>query len=460
MPTQLVKARCLAASSLFLAALPVLTTVAMAAPCEGPGAPANTQTRCLTAIAIPGNPLRAFDISFANPDRGEYYLADRSNAGVDVIDTVSLTFKRRLGGFVGVAIVPGSITPANPHGNTDNGVSGPDGVTNHGRWLYAGDGDSTVKVFDLEAPAAAALKQAVSSGGVARVDEMALTTDGTLLFAANNADDPPFGTFFQANGDGNQSNVKVLRRVNVSAAIIPPGNGLSIEAPSWDPTTRRFLVSIPVIANNPAGCNLAGPAPFCEGGLLILDPANLPAPTLVGGHLTSVIGAFDPSTNTGVLPLHACGPSGSTVGLNDNLLLGCSPQNVPDNTSTLVINARTKNFANIGNITGSDEVWFNAGDNRYYTGSNAQLDANGNTTAVLGVIDAVDNLLIETVPQSSDSHSVAADSARNLIFVPQVAPAALVGPGGDTTNVGAGICGTNNGCVGVFIHHPGDDDQF
>src|SRR5580658_2018248 len=200
MPTQLVKARCLAATSLFLAALPVLTTAATAAPCEGPGAPANTQTRCLTAIAIPGNPLRAFDISFANPDRGEYYLADRSNAGVDVIDTVSLTFKRRLGGFVGVAIVPGSITPANPHGNTDNGVSGPDGVTNHGRWLYAGDGDSTVKVFDLEAPAAAALKQAVSSGGVARVDEMALTTDGTLLFAANNADDPPFGTFFQANG--------------------------------------------------------------------------------------------------------------------------------------------------------------------------------------------------------------------------------------------------------------------
>ena len=38
--------------------------------------------------------------------------------------------------------------------------------------------------------------------------------------------------------------------------------------------------------------------------------------------------------------------------------------------TTLVINAKTKNHANVGNITGSDEVWFNKGDNRYYTGSN------------------------------------------------------------------------------------------
>src|ERR1043166_10018320 len=56
------------------------------------------------------------------------------------------------------------------------------------------------------------------------------------------------------------------------------------------------------------------------------------------------------------------------------------------------------------------------------------------------------------VPQSSGSHSVAADSKRNLIFVPQVAPVATVGSGGDTTTVGAGICGTNNGCVAVFQH--------
>ena len=29
--------------------------------------PLTAQTRCLTAVAIPGNPLRSFDISFINP---------------------------------------------------------------------------------------------------------------------------------------------------------------------------------------------------------------------------------------------------------------------------------------------------------------------------------------------------------------------------------------------------------
>jgi hypothetical protein len=71
---------------------------------------------------------------------------------------------------------------------------------------------------------------------------------------------------------------------------------------------------------------------------------------------------------------------------------------------------------------------------------------------VLGVIDAT-SILIETIPQSSGSHSVAADSKRNLIFVPQNAPVRIVGAGGDTTAVGEGICGSTNGCIGVFIHH-------
>src|SRR5256885_4624612 len=106
--------------------------------CTGPGAPSNTQTKCLTAVQIPGNPLRSYDISWVNPDRAEYYLADRSNAGIDIIDTRNDTFKRRLGGFVGVVLTAGSVTPANPKGTVNNNLSGPDGVVSHGRWVYGG----------------------------------------------------------------------------------------------------------------------------------------------------------------------------------------------------------------------------------------------------------------------------------------------------------------------------------
>jgi hypothetical protein len=169
-----------------------------------------------------------------------------------------------------------------------------------------------------------------------------------------------------------------------------------------------------------------------------------------------------------VVPLHACGPNGATVGPDDNLLLGCTPQNNPSDTITLVINARTKEQTPIIHITGSDEVWFNKGDQRYYVGASRDCTTPGTPCPnasqempVLGVIDANTNLLIEKIPQSSNSHSVAADSERNRIFVPQVAPVAVVGSGGDTTNVGAGICGTNQGCVAVYQHkvRDRDDDQ-
>src|SRR6202023_1767209 len=77
---------------------------ALAAPCTGPGAPTTTETECLTAVQIPGNPLRSFDISWVNPDRAEYYLGDRSNAGIDIVDTRKLKWKRTLGGFVGIVL--------------------------------------------------------------------------------------------------------------------------------------------------------------------------------------------------------------------------------------------------------------------------------------------------------------------------------------------------------------------
>ena len=415
------------------------------AACTGPGAPTNTETKCWTAVQIPGNPLRSYDISWVNPHRAEYYLADRSNAGIDIIDTQHNTFKRRLPGFVGVML--------NANGTVNNNLSGPDGVVTHGRWLYAGDGNSDLRVYDLNAPTVSAFKEKVSTGGTTRVDEMDVTTDGKLLLAANNAEDPPFATLFKANGDASTSAVSVITRVVISPAIVPPGAGLSIEQPAWEPKTARFYVSIPVIANNPTGCNygqLPG-AITCHGGLLVVDPTTLSAPL-------AVIGAFDPATNTGVVPLNACGPNGATVGPNANLLLGCTPQNNPSDTTTLVINAKTKNYVNIGGLTGSDEVWFNAGDNRYYTGSSRACGLPAgcpNGGAVLGVIGA-DNLLIEKIPQSSNSHSVAADSKRNFIYVPQVAPVSVVGAGGDGTTVGAGICGSTNGCVAVYVH---DVDQ-
>ena len=416
------------------------------AACTGPGAPTNTETKCLTAVQIPGNPLLSYDISWVNPHRAEYYLGDRSNSGIDIIDTRTLTFKRRLGG---PGVFRGVVLRAN--GTVNNDKSGPDGVASHGRWLYAGDGDSTLKVFDLDAPAASALKETVPSGvpDDNRLDEMALTTDGEFLLTVNNAAEPlPFATLFAANGDRNHSSVRELTRITIDPDAFP--GSAAIEQPAWDPKTRRFYVSVPILGKR-GGCKDAHDNTItCDGGMMVIDPANF-----TPGNM--VLGAFDPATNRGVVQLTDCGPNGATVGPHDNLLLGCTVANNPNNRSTLVINATTRHFVHVGGLVGSDEVWFNKGDGRYYTGSNRNCksatvcSANpADQAAVLGVVDGETNFLIETIPQSSGSHSVAADSKRNLIFVPQNAAA---GTGRDTTNVGAGICGGNNGCIGVFVHH-------
>jgi hypothetical protein len=148
--------------------------------------------------------------------------------------------------------------------------------------------------------------------------------------------------------------------------------------------------------------------------------------------------------------------------VNGNLLLGCTPGNFPPGTTTLVINNRTRNYAQVGGITGSDEVWFNRGDARYYTGSSGAIKAAGSTLnrgSVLGVIDG-SSVLIESLPVSSGSHSVAADSKRNLIFVPQsYTSSATAIPLGDqnftgavnaSPTVGQLICGGTNGCIAVY----------
>jgi hypothetical protein len=422
----------LSSASALLGAVSLAASGAAFGACMGPGAPSNTETKCLTAVQIPGNPLRSYDISWVNPHRAEYYLADRSNAGIEIIDTHHLAFTRRLGGFVGVKL--------NANGTVNNDISGPDGVVTHGRWLYAGDGDSTLKMFDLDGSNSSV--QTLSTGGTTRVDEMALTTDGELLLVANNAEDPPFATLFAANGDRNHSSVLKLSKITIDATLFP--NTPGIEQPTWDPKTKRFYVSVPNLGENPPGCTT------CDGGLMVIDPTTVTPGTMV-------LGAFNPATNTGVLKLSDCGPNGATVGPHDNLLLGCTPANNPSNSSTLVINATTRHFSHVNSIVGSDEVWFNKGDGRYYTGSNrnckttAPCPTAATQAAVLGVIDAT-SVLIETIPQSSGSHSVAADSRRNLIFVPQSAPVRIVGAGGDTTAVGEGICGSTNGCIAVYSH--------
>src|SRR6516165_8093146 len=237
--------------------------------CTGPGTKTSQggtpQTTCLAVVHLGPNPLRSFDISWVARDiePGWFFLADRSNAGIAIVNADNLqflgTYTANATGapaakFTGVrcgSSPPFTCPPPPTTVAVNNNISGPDGVTSHGVWIYAGDGDSTLKVIDLRVVPPNGIVQSISTGGTTRLDEMALTLDGTLLLAANNAEDPPFATLFNANGDSlGTSSVSVIKKISVDPAIIPSGFGLSLEQPTWEPTTQRFWTSIPVIAEN------------------------------------------------------------------------------------------------------------------------------------------------------------------------------------------------------------------
>ena len=324
-------------------------------------------TQLVQMIPVPGNPLASYDISWVDPTRHHYYLSDRSNAGIDVFDTRTGEFVGRIGGFSGFT---GS-----------NDTSGPDGVVADGNFVYAGNGDSTLKVIDVSSMQ---IINSVETGGEKRVDEMALDTAGQRLLVVNNADDPAFMTLISTK----HGNSILFGHVTV------PGATGGLEQPVWDQKTKRFYISVP---------------------------------ELNGDATQSGVAVFDPKTGVveTVYSVGPCSPSGIALGPNQHLLLGCAQP------PSIVISAQTGQIvASIPEIGGSDEVWFNRGDDRYY------LAARNNPGGpVLGIVDAETNLWIQNVPTSPNSHSVAADPRSNQIYVPLSASPASPCP---------------QGCIGVF----------
>jgi hypothetical protein len=374
---------------------------------EGGGRPITL----LATVPTPGSPLLAYDISWIDPGTETYYLADRSNAAIDVVDARRNVFLRQIhGGFKGFT---GS-----------NDTSGPNGVAVAGHWRFASDANSRVVSIDLRTDAVA---DSAFTGGAPglRADELAYDARDGVLLVVNNADSPPFATLIQVNQQ--TGHLTVGRRIDFPTAT----NGA--EQPVWDPGTRRFYISIPEIGGN---------APDGAVGRINLD-----------------------GTLERLFPVKTCQPAGLTLGPDHDLLLGCSvtfdtagqPWSPADPLSAapiqVVMDARTGAIdANVAGVGGSDEVWFNPGDNRYYTASRDNPSG-----PALGVIDARRQTLAQVVPTFNTpatapaprgtSHSLAANPRNNHVFVPL--PANNIFPS------------CLNGCIGVFgaANRNHDDDD-
>ncbi|HEY3847158.1 MAG TPA: PEP-CTERM sorting domain-containing protein [Acetobacteraceae bacterium] len=358
--------------------------------------PADTATN-----VQPGGAFSAFDISYADPVTGDIFIADRSNAGVDIFSGSSLTFLGRATGFAGQ--------------QATTSVSGPDGVltvTSGGTTtLYAGDGDSTLKVINATNPLSPTQLQSISTGGSTRVDEMAYSPTAHLVLAANNAETPAYGNLFSTSGPPGSPATLIASHITVPAAQGGITTG-GMEQPVWDPNTGTFFVSIPALAgtNNP-------------GGVAEISTTGVVLRTI----------------DFGTMGISKCGPAGLAVGASGNLMVGCSAVGA----GAIVLNPTgagsiVKTFAGVG---GTDELWYDPTTKDFYvTGSDGT-----NSTRFFDVI--TDNLLggiiadLVNLPVTTSAHSIAVDPFNGDVFVP-LAGTSAVDP--------CPVSFANPGCIAVF----------
>src|SRR5215510_13087411 len=217
---------------------------------------ASRAVRLLKTIPVPVSPVNgtagamySFDISFVDQATGGYFLADRSNKAVDVVNGNTDTFVTQIfpnnghgpfAGFTACVGVPG----AGP-----NDCAGPNGVVAAFPWLFVTDAPSRVLSFDLRTnPPTTVSEVTTKAGEPTRADELAYDPKDGLILAVNNAASPPFGTLIKVD----KATGVLTCGTNIpydAAHGVDAQNGA--EQPVWDPGMQKFFNSIPQIGPNP-----------------------------------------------------------------------------------------------------------------------------------------------------------------------------------------------------------------
>jgi hypothetical protein len=241
----------------------------------------------------------------------------------------------------------------------------------------------------------------------------------------------------------------------VSGTFIPtrgPLVGTTVTIPCHhsaivDSNTGAFITN-----NGPAGAGQQGEVAVAGIGASAFNPfhntfyvenSNCTASTLPTQASAAVgcIDEIDPRIGNAngpvvvnVIPVLNCMPAGIVQGPGHDFLIGCGGHDGISFPPLLIIfdGMTNKIVASITQSGGTDEVWFNPGDNRYYTAGRDMPSG-----PVMGVVDAGTRTWLVNVPTGSNSHSIAADQFTNHILVPLQAGAR---------------CGTqsSNGCVAVY----------
>jgi hypothetical protein len=316
--------------------------------------------KLLTTISIPD--LVGFDISWVDSARSRYYLADRGTGHtpptprIDVIDTEH-----------------NKLLDPIPLSTAGNGVvairaTGDDDEEDGAGTLVVGGADSTAIFINLAHPLAAPFT--VNTGGKGRADELAFDPIHHLILIANDRAVDLFVTFITTTNPPH-----IVGKIFYDGSV--QGNPTStggIEQPVWDGQNGKFYLAIPATVAHP------------NGEVDEIDPVSM-----------KITKEF-PTT---------CGPAGLALIPGQHLMTSCG------DVITIATGAVLVHTPDVG----GDEIWFNRGDERVYFGGYKGI--NVPVVSALSPYNKVDNIvvgLVATPPHTT--HSVAADSENNRIFVP------------------------------------------
>jgi hypothetical protein len=308
------------------------------------------------------------------------------------------------------------------------------------REIWVGDGDATVKVYDVAGCLGPHVgpKQVISVGDAARdkrADEMCYDPIEQLVMVANNAADPPFATLI----DASSFPYKIAKKITFDKATLPPNGATNgIEQCAWSPQTGNFYITVPGVDDPDTGHGIVArinPVTFAVTTLVDLprDICDTPQGLAVGPD------------ESGLVPPPRPGD------LDPNALVGCNGNRSTTKSSVIVgLDDGDIEFV-VANESGPDEVWFNPGDNHYYL---ARSNADGGVQ-MIGSIDAfggTSDPSITVGPAGRNAHSIAADAVTNQIFFPV--------PGSPHFTLCAQGGGHNlHGCILVLKNGTNDSDD-
>ena len=311
-----------------------------------------------------------FDISWVDSSTQKYYLGDRTNNAIDLVDAATDTFI----GFIGKGQYTGTRPCPDPPKDMRH-CAGPNGVlTDDFGHVWAGDGAGNIIEADAMKPGTSIIRK-IATGGKFRVDEMAYDPIDKILMTSNDGDAPPFLTFLSVK-DG-----------TVLGHYVYPKDQDGMEQPVWDRDTGWFYQNVPGKKNR----------------IDVFDPHKLPNP----------IKSFPVECKGGVLDLTL---SGLAAGPNGRLMTACG------SVGGLSLDARTGKIGKtVPRVGDTDEVWYDPATNSYYFAhtSEGAMELSAATTGAVGIVNAATEEFVSEIPfKGGGVHSVAVNATNKHIFVP------------------------------------------